>query len=189
MGQGRSEGHATADRFVYLACLWYPAFPPPRPSSALPTAWPGSDHAVMDQGHFSPESQHSQPQSPLRPTQNTWASVGLLPHFDKNNNWLICTRIVVLSFRYCRGGFNQINMTDIHAKHTRKVKVMVLKNCWWFATQGSNVFKLPKLFLVVAREKGPPQRSETSKTGQISTFLHPVCVRSGLLMSEVGQSW
>lgn len=29
MGQGRSEGRATADRFVYLACLWYPALPPP----------------------------------------------------------------------------------------------------------------------------------------------------------------
>lgn len=33
MGQGRSEGHATADSFVYLACLWYPASNPAPPTA------------------------------------------------------------------------------------------------------------------------------------------------------------
>lgn len=32
----------------------------------------------MDQGHFSPESQHQPRRSPLRPTQNTWGKFGLI---------------------------------------------------------------------------------------------------------------
>lgn len=53
----------------------------PRPSPTLPIAWPGSDHAEMDQGHFSAESQHYPPHSSLRPTQSTWGKCGLITLF------------------------------------------------------------------------------------------------------------
>lgn len=50
----------------------------------------------MDQGHFSPESQHYRPTHHSGQLKTHGASVGLLPFSDKNNNWLICTRIVEL---------------------------------------------------------------------------------------------
>lgn len=105
MGQGRSEGHAMADRFVYLACLWYPAFPLHSPRRPSLKAWPGSDHVGVDQGHFSPVSQHQPPHSPLGATQNIWDRFGLIGSLWQNSNWLICGILAVsLDSVGCWGG-------------------------------------------------------------------------------------
>lgn len=100
-------------------------FPPPHPELTLPTVWPGSDHAEMDQGHFSPRK--STLTAPLTTQANSkhmgqvWA---YYPFSDKNNNWLICSCIAELSVKTVGGILAKINMADSNSKYTYQVK-------WW----------------------------------------------------------
>ena len=77
-GTGKVRGPCYGWQVCLFGLSLISCFPPPRPATTLPIAWPGSDHVEMDQGHFSPESQHYPPHSPLRPTQNTWGKCGLI---------------------------------------------------------------------------------------------------------------
>lgn len=95
-GTGEVRGPCYGWQVCLFGLSLISCFPPPRPSPTLPTVWPGSDHVGTDQGHFSPESQHNPPHSPLRPIQNTWGKFGRITSpWASNNNWLICTRILV----------------------------------------------------------------------------------------------
>lgn len=124
MGQGRSEGHATADRFVYLACLWYPAFPlhAPRQFCLQP------DLEVTKQWWIKATFHHrvntTQPTHHSGQLKTHGASVGLLPFSDKNNSRLICTHVVALGLDTVGGLSMKTNMADTHSKYKYPIKVI-----------------------------------------------------------------
>lgn len=124
MGQGRSEGHATADRFVYLACLWYPAFPlhAPRRLCLQPDLEVTTQRWIKATFHQRVNTTHPTHHSGQLKTHG--ASVGLLPFSDKNNNWLICTRIVTPSLDTVGGISTKTNMADNNSKCIYQIKVM-----------------------------------------------------------------
>lgn len=148
--------------------------PPPRPPLTLPTAWPGSDHAEMDQGHFSPgESTLTAPlttQANSKHMEQVWT---YYPDFDKNNNWLICT---------CMAGWSQVTVGEISMK-TNLVDTDV-KYMWWiyFATLHVNVLVLWKLF---DHSRNLPSQEKALQTPKPLCEARGPCVwgRPGLITS------
>lgn len=128
MGQGRSEGHATADRFVYLGCLWYPAFPLHAPLRLClqPDLEVTTQRWIKATFHHRVNTTHPTHHSGQLKTHG--ASVGLLPFSDKNNNWLICTCIVEPSLDTVGG----ISTKNKHGWHQQQIYMLDKSDGSWF---------------------------------------------------------
>lgn len=137
MGQGRSEGHATADRFVYLACLWYPAFPPPSTPSNDSCLQPDLEVTMQRwiKATFHQRVNTTHPTHHSGQLKTHGASVGLLPSSHKNNNWLICACIAKLGLDTVEGIFTKTNMAETNIKYQIQVMENREQKTWHITVQ------------------------------------------------------